>query len=312
MGVESMPELSARVFISCGQNKISDEVTIATKIKDKLVMIGFDPYMAVQEQTLRGLKENIFEKLSSSEYFLFVDFKRERLDVPSGVHRGSLFSHQELAIASYLNIPVLAFQEFDVKNDDGILQIVQANAIKFSDRAQLPALVAEEIDKRKETWNPDWRNELILERDPKQFSQTQFQDGRGCRFFHVGVRNRHRSNTARNCYAYLQSVTKLDPRVDVPVRQVEFGWAGYSQPNAHVLAGKSRAFDAFYIMEGLPTRLQFNVFATGTDYIPNIVGAGPYELGYAVVSENFPEARATFLLNLDPLLERTTLLPSST
>jgi hypothetical protein len=72
-------ELRARVFISCGQNKESDEVVIASAIRDRLQELGFDPYIAVQEQTLRGLKENIFRQLSECEYFIFVDFRRERL-----------------------------------------------------------------------------------------------------------------------------------------------------------------------------------------------------------------------------------------
>jgi hypothetical protein len=302
-------QLRARVFISCGQSKISDEVSIASQIKDRLYALGFDPYVAVEEQTLRGLKENLFEQLSKSEYFVFVDFKREPLGPSSTVHRGSLFCHQELAIASYLDIPVLAFQELGVKPDDGILQLIQTNAIPFGDRRLLPGLIAGEVDKRGEIWDPRWRNELVLERDPAQYSPTRLQDGRRCRFFHVGVRNRHRRKTARDCYCYLENATNLDASADIPVRQVEFRWAGYSQPNAHVFAGKVRAFDAFYILEDLPLQLLFNVFATGTDYVPNIAGAGRYELEYAVVSENFPEARASLMLNLDPSLDSTTLVP---
>ena len=98
-----MNDLRARVFISCGQSKDTDEPKIAEKISKRLTALGFDPYVAVAQQSLRGLKENIFEQLSRSEYFLFVDFKRERLEGTSD-HRGSLFSNQELALASFLEI----------------------------------------------------------------------------------------------------------------------------------------------------------------------------------------------------------------
>ena len=84
----------------------------------------------MDEQTLRGLKENIFPQLQDSEYFVFVDFKREKL-VPHRrgktgklQHRGSLFSHQELALASFLDLQLLAFQEKGVKQDDGILRFL--------------------------------------------------------------------------------------------------------------------------------------------------------------------------------------------
>src|SRR5438552_16045162 len=89
--------LRARVFISCGQSKHSDEVETAQKIARRLQELGFDPWLAVEEQTLRGLKENIFSQLEKSEYFIFVDFKRERLMAADpAAHRGSLFAHQEL------------------------------------------------------------------------------------------------------------------------------------------------------------------------------------------------------------------------
>src|SRR6266566_4900583 len=142
--------LRARVFISCGQSKHSDEVETAQKISRRLQELGFDPYIAVEEQTLRGLKENIFSQIENSEYFVFVDFKREQLvsnDPP--MHRGSLFSHQELALASFLDIPVLAFQETRVRPSDGILRFLQANCIPFTDRHLLANVIADAVQERK-------------------------------------------------------------------------------------------------------------------------------------------------------------------
>ncbi len=69
--------LKARVFISCGQRQ--DELKIVKEIASKLDVLGYDPYIAVEEQTLKGFKENILDHLSKSEYFLFMDFKREKL-----------------------------------------------------------------------------------------------------------------------------------------------------------------------------------------------------------------------------------------
>jgi hypothetical protein len=71
-----MAGLHARVFISCGQAKGSNEVSIAKGISGRLERLGFDPYIAVGEQTLTGLTENIFKRLGVSEYFVFVDFLR--------------------------------------------------------------------------------------------------------------------------------------------------------------------------------------------------------------------------------------------
>ena len=158
----------ARIFISCGQNKNSDEATIAASIKAKTQALGFDPYVAVDVQTLQGLKESIFSQLETSEYFIFVDLKRERLSDDPLQHRGSLFSHQELALASYLDIDVLAFQENGIKKNDGILAFLQTNAYPFADRSMLSDFVVAKL--RERGWDPHWRNELILERDPQQFT----------------------------------------------------------------------------------------------------------------------------------------------
>jgi hypothetical protein len=92
----------------------------------------------------------------------------------------------------------------------------------------------------------------------------------------------------------------------IAFKAAEFKWAGYGLPNAHVPPGKARPFDAFFLLHDEPTRLQFNSFSTATDFIPRIQGSGRYRLTYAVISDNFPIARASFFLTLDDSLGRTT------
>ncbi|PYT55262.1 MAG: hypothetical protein DMG43_03795 [Acidobacteria bacterium] len=306
---QSDEELRARVFISCGQNKSSEEPLLAAGIKDKLTALGFDPYVAVGEQSLRGLKENLFEQLNKSEYFVFIDFKRERLD-HLDLHRGSLFSHQELAVASFLEIDVLALQEQGVKQNDGILGFVQGNAIPFWDRPKLPDLVAEQVQDRIESgaWDPRWRNELILTREPNYYSDaTPVQLGKLGRFFHVGVHNRHRRKTAMNCCANLEKLTSLDSGVESPLKTVEFKWEGYMLPNAHIHALTVRKFDAFWIQHDQPNELKFNSFCDASYFLPRIVGLGRYELTYSVIADNFPTARRSFILTLHSKLDETSL-----
>src|SRR6516162_668379 len=149
------PNSQARVFISCGQNKATDETTTAREIGLRFERLGYEPYIAGQEQTLRGLKENIFERLRESEYFVFVDFKRERLGNKNPAqYRGSLFSHQELAIASYLEKPTLILQERGIKKLDGLLLCLQANIEPFTDRHHLPDIIGSKVQDRK--WDPNW------------------------------------------------------------------------------------------------------------------------------------------------------------
>ncbi len=307
-------DFRARVFISCGQAKDTDEPAIAEAIATKLTELGFDFYIAVLEQTLSGLKENIFRKLKESEYFLFVDFKREQLETNgSTVCRGSLFSHQELAIASFLDMEVLAFQESGVKPLDGILGILQANAIPFTDRSKLTELVVAKVQERikNRSWEPRWKNVLTLEREPTQFSDAN-RNAPGeprpfpGRFFHIDVCNRHRSKLAVNCYAYLEKAVNSETSKELPFKTVEYKWAGYTMPNATILPKQARRLDAFWIDHRNPTKLWFNAYVDSSEYIPTVEGDGKYELTYVVVAENFPIARRRFALHLNKSLDLTT------
>ncbi len=303
-----MDSLRARVFISCGQSKETDEVGIAHRIAERLEQEGFEPYVAVDEQTLAGLTGNIFARLRNTEYFIFVDFKRERLaDVQW--HRGSLFSHQELAIAAFLNVDsIIAFQEKGVKIDDGMLRFLQANAVPFTDRNTLPNVIADFVRQRQ--WIAGWRNELVLDRLPRQFSDASIFDGSDqlvrARFFHISVHNRHREKLAANCSVYFERATRL-PNINIPLKTIEFKWAGVHLPNVAIAPGGVREFDALHLLHSDPTQIIFNAHSDSPDYYPHFEkGAADYELSYVVRAENFPPARGTFRLHLSDQLNDTT------
>lgn len=56
----SEESIKARVFLSCGQQKGRDEIEIARAISKKIDKMGFGTYIAVEEQTLEGVIDNIF------------------------------------------------------------------------------------------------------------------------------------------------------------------------------------------------------------------------------------------------------------
>lgn len=299
----------ARVFISCGQAKGTAEITIADQIADKLVEMGFErPYIAVEEQRLDGVKENIFKRLANSEYFLFIDFKRERLYKETSFwflkrfkdakeHRGSLFSHQELAIATFLGHEVIAFQEDGSKKDDGILRFIQANCKTFSDRNQLPRIIAEEIGKN--NWNPNWRNEIELEQDA--FVDANTTSGLS-RFYHIKVRNKHKDKTALNCVAFVERIRNLQTGNEMIPESVELKWKGVTRTEVHVISKSFRFLDAFRVDHLRPSVAIIGInpfivdYSGYTDYVISTVG--DHEIDYVVFSDNFPPARAKFKLHL--------------
>jgi hypothetical protein len=287
----------AKVFISCGQQRESSEREIANRIATRLREEGYDPYVAFEQQSLRAVKENIFPELQSAEYLIFIDFPRNRLeDSEPPIYRGSLFSHQELAIAAFLDLDVIALQEDGVKRDDGLLGFLQTNCISFSDRDTLPSVVLDTVLTR--GWKPGWKRQLVLLREDGEYIDATDPSGQMRRFFHVGVHNLDVRRHATNCYVYLQRLTQLDNLKQRPLETIEFKWEGYTQPNATILPGSRRNFDAVVAAHDDPSKPQFSLFTDSTRFVPPMGGPGHYQLTFAVVSDNFPVARAMFNLTV--------------
>jgi len=97
---------------------------------------------------------------------------------------------------------------------------------------------------------------------------------------------------------YLERAVKLAPKKEIALKTVELKWAGYIFPNANVLAKTTRQFDAVWILHHAPTRPLFQLFTDAPDFVPGINGEGSFELGYRVVSDNFPPARCTVTLDV--------------
>jgi hypothetical protein len=302
-----MQALKAKVFISCGQRRDAEEVEVARAIAKVLEDLGFDPYIAIQEQTLRGLKENIFSQLTTSEYLLFVDFPREKF-ADSSERRGSLFSHQELAIASYLDLPVIAFQQKGVKPLDGMLGILQANAIPFDDAKKLPEMVRQQVDKA--GWRADWKNALAIRRTPAEFDDARIVNQPGqpnARFFHLTVENLNPYKPAVNCTAYVEGIRDLRTNLPVTFRTAELKWAGYVLPSVAIMPASSRELDAFFVLHDNPLIMQYNCFTDSGYFMRPICGPGQFRLDYLIVSENFPQARISVTATVGNTIADATL-----
>jgi hypothetical protein len=299
----------ARVFISCGQNASLGEVTAARAVAEELSTQGFDPYIALEQQTLSGVKESIFRVLEEAEYYLFIDFKRERLvGVGDPAHRGSLFTHQELAIAAFLDKDVIALREDGVRNLDGIMSFLQANAIQFTSREELPTLVSALVSAR--GWVPHCYNGLtIAVNDPAYDDAEIGATGYTGRFFHLRVANRHPTRSAESCMAYLDSIRHEDGGATPYYETVEFKWAGYTHPSARIAAQGYRLLDAFWVLHTRPEQPQFNTFADSTRFVPRFAGTGWWILRFSVTSTTVRGVTREFRIRLSPDLESAAIEP---
>jgi len=291
--------MKTKVFISCGQNENNCRERRITETLKKIVERDdqrFEAYIANEKQDGKSFRENIFNQLADSEYFLFVDLKRERLvshprDILKARYGGSLFCHQELAVASYLDLEPLYFCEKGLERN-GLLHFIQSNAIYFSDEQQLYTMVRNAVAK----WEIGWKNRLELVVAPNYPSIANITNGQPIQteWYHIYVKNLHRSKKAFNCFAFLEKIVNLKTSEETRPKTIELHWAGFNFPSATILPKAERVLDGFVIDKRAPNILTVPSFSQSTEFHPANLYPGEYNLTYRVISQNFADAVATF------------------
>ncbi len=293
--------MSAKIFISCGQNESDPrEIRIAETVSKLVAGAGFEPYLAIKTQDGKSFRENIFKELNQSEYFLFIDLKREQIFRWPFQRRGSLFCHQELAVASFLELESAFFHEYGLIRE-GLGKYVQSNSIGFRAESEL----YEKIKICLKKWNHEWKNALSLTIDPKTPSIPNWTNNQKLKsaWYHLLIHNNHKSKHAQNCAAYLESWIDLSNGQETRPKTVELHWAGCNLPSIIVLPKSDRPLDAFCIYENNDQQLIVPSFSTSTEFNPAVLGPGEYKLTYRIISSNFPDIKRAFLLNFAGGLE---------
>jgi hypothetical protein len=279
--------------------------------------------MAGLEQTNKDLMPAVLEALEKSEYFLFIDFKRER---QSGIlswsrHRGSLFSHQELAIARFLGIEQLRFKEKSVRLE-GIAELLQGRPIEFENRNELVANVRQAIEDKQ--WRSNWKNALRITA-PKEFDPPVSRSPKNDptkiigndEFRYIVIENLHDRKMALDCRVLCEFVPS--EKSDIPPTalrdQVEQKWAGTIGNQAVAIRPKgSRRATALFVernLEGKSLGVKFHQFDTDTDSAEAAQSCPPgvYLLKYRAVSANFPQTSMRFDLEISDDNEVTKFQP---
>jgi len=282
-----MESPKARVFISCGQRD-DKEKDFALTCQNYFESKGFIAYFAEEVHSLEALTENIFRHLKNSEYFVFIDFKREEL--PNGKFRGSVFVNQEIAIAAFLEIETVGFHEAGVDRE-GVIEHLIANPIYFNDKADF----LKKLEENTKEWHPDWRNELSL-KFLRVAPNFQIQEGIFADWYHLQVLNNHRNKYARNCVAYVLEIKNLDTGYNIDPGNFELVWAGTGLFQRHILPKRAAEVDAFLIIRGEDIIRFHPRPSTSSQYGMPALNKGTYLLTYLIVSENFEQVKRTFKL----------------
>lgn len=281
--------LKAQVFISCGQIT-KEEKEIGTTVVKYFEKRGFAPYFAEEVHSPLGLTQNIYDNLRESEYFVCINFNREDSDF------GSLFVQQELAIASFQNLPLVAFHEPGIKLR-GISKYLQVNSIEFSSVNDIMG----NLDKKTKAWDPKSKNQFSLVFGNEHLNVVIYnQNQLLSNWYHIIVENLSSLFSARNCYSFVESIYDLKNKKEIfGKNEYKNGlvWAGTGIVTVNIPYGAKKDIDAIYTIQGSSSWI-FQEINTSTIYKYPQLTDGKYKIIYALHSDNFPSTRIELQVEL--------------
>lgn len=328
----------ARIFISCGQKKGSEEEKVAEAIKERLVSLGFEsdppwPYVAITDQASIGVVDNIFQRLGEAEYVIFIDFTRKenklvRLRGKKEVeYRGSLFSNQELAVAVFLKLKILPFLQKGLIKMDGIRNFIQLQPCWFESLNEVEEMVLGKVIEKRDSgeWKTNWRNELVI--NDKLYSQDNILDKDShyhvygqeitkiTKFHHLEVENLHHEKMAENCAVFIESITNLQTKKKIKCRPIELKWTAIRIPSINIPPRGKRKFDLFKINHDSQhvVRLTYNrdiVDYSGVRLEYDIKGPGDFILNLLLFSRNLTRVEKSFDLHIGSTMGELIFRPS--
>lgn len=298
--------MSGKVFISCGQADQSErKATIS--IRNCLKKIGFDPYVAIEAQSIQDVNSGIIRNLTSADYYIFVDLPREKLSGSPEEYRGSLFTHQELAIAYTLGFEEVLFIKHSSVKLEGIGKYILGNARRFNDIDEVPRIVKQEIKQR--GWSPQYSRHLIP-RMPIPTRAIRYSDHTGSYtqyVYHVDVENRRRDVGALSAIASLEALI-LPSKQTISPDSSYLKWAGQIGYERTIPPNTVARFDAFAI-EDQPGHNCVYLHSAADMYPrqPILQGQlGQFTLNYEVFAQGFPVLKFAVALNLTGNILTTT------
>jgi hypothetical protein len=291
--------MPAKVFISCGQ-ATAEERKLARQLHDWFESEGYCPYVAIEAQSILDLNAGIIGELKTSDYYLFINFRREVVtrDTGNQFYRGSLYTNQELAIAYALGLEHMLLVNQHGSEKEGVFAFIVTNIPEFDDYADVLPLVQNAVHKAR--WQVGYTRQLCATSlrlaGPVRYLGDSMP--RVVRTLHVDIRNNRPDLGAVGCVARLVRFglcgEPLSPSPDRSLLKIS-GLPGYEQtiwPMSH------GAFDLL----GILVETQRHVFLNSAlDVHPResiIQTPGNYRFEYEVFSQGFPPLNFNVLVNL--------------
>ncbi len=292
--------MSAQVFISCGQ-RTKEEIRFAKEIKKFIKNKGYEPVLSSEMHTLKGVNECLITEMEKSDYYLFVDLKREKIEGNKKIkYRGSIYAHQELAWAYLFGLDNVIFlqQEAEGFKSEGLLAYWLNNPIKFND-LKLDNNLKNNISKKMTDfkWSPVYSRhfDVKLGQKPKTFFIYEDHSGKMNQYIWLAeIQNLRSDKPARNCTAVLWKINDEDSpdKSNLKWAGRKEAYAGFIRPNDCI------ALDLFAISYRNPHEVYLH---TDMDVYPRThlrSKEGIYELIYRIYAEDFPMKEFTVKLKI--------------
>lgn len=285
--------MKAKVFISCGQRP--DEKKVGEEIKKILDRLGFDPFYAEEVKNPFEINTKIISELQSSDYFLLINLRRERVVPDEGecFYRGSLYCHQELAmaVAWEMEEQILVFDQKGVKAE-GLLGFYANNIKAFETIDELYGLVNSVKDYG---WDNSFSRNFFINSLPElSLTPYDYKDNpqtKKARIQRVEIQNKRKNKEAFHAVCRLQKINSKDSG-DKNVLKV----SGSQQFSQVIWPGEKGEFDLFVIDSNNFEKVYLRSASDVRSFIDNqyvrdpiIKEKGEYILEYGIFAQNFPK-----------------------
>jgi hypothetical protein len=272
-----------KIFISCGMH-LPEERETALRVRD-LLQNNFNfvkPYVAITVQSLDDIM-TITKELRSSDYYLFIDFKRE-----------SMFTHQELALAHHLGFGsnIIALRERGASDPArGFLCYVLSNPEWFSTTDELIAKVQTLVSDK--GWTPNYSRNLVVNPVLGRSGGVSYGDHTGSSFhesWRAKIENRRPDAAAVGAACILDSIRYPSGDSRASPDRGYLKWAGHGSFGAYertLLPNSHEEVDLFAIRidrQGLFLLSTLDVQPRQ----PIVTENGDYQLTYKVFARDFP------------------------
>lgn len=318
--------MPAKVFVSCGQRR--NDGNEGEKIKKYLMAKGFEVYLACNDQKMHDTNKAIIDELESSDYYLFVDFIREK--TVSGESIGSLYTSQEYAIAWHLEFEnSILLRETGIRKDGFINYTSLSIFEEFDNKNDVLGKIEELLVKQK--WDPNYSRHLIPEINPPNHVVSygdhvgvcnadirtncplNKQKNRNCgqKIFACRIYNKNIHREARGVRAILKEIRS--PQLNIFKPHVDgryLKWAGHLQCYEHVIPRlNSRNLDLFCIHNCEPLEIYLHEDNDAYPKEPvnrNFKDIANFCLTYSVFAEKFPKLEFIVKIDLTGSIQTTT------